>query len=67
MFEDAEVITIDGLRVEFENGWGLVRPSNTSPYLILRFEANTKDELKRIEEMSRTQLLNIDSTLKLPF
>ncbi|MFW0082819.1 MAG: phosphomannomutase/phosphoglucomutase [Coxiella-like endosymbiont] len=66
-FVNAEVITIDGLRVEFENGWGLVRPSNTSPYLILRFEANTKDELKRIEEIFRIQLLNIDSTLKLPF
>lgn len=67
VFMDAEVITIDGLRVEFENGWGLVRPSNTSPYLILRFEANTEDELKRIEEVFRMQLLNIDSTLKLPF
>ena len=67
VFSDAEVITIDGLRVEFENGWGLVRPSNTSPYLILRFEANTEDELKRIEEIFRVQLLNVDSTLKLPF
>ena len=67
VFMDAEVITIDGLRVEFENGWGLVRPSNTSPYLTLRFEANTEDELKRIEEVFRAQLLSIDSTLKLPF
>lgn len=67
VFGDAKVITIDGLRVEFENGWGLVRPSNTSPYLILRFEANTEDELKRIEEIFRTQLLNIDGMLKLSF
>ena len=65
-FGDAELITIDGLRVEFSDGWGLIRPSNTTPYLVLRFEANTKAALKRIITCFSEQLLKIDSTLKLP-
>ncbi len=39
------IITIDGLRIEFENGWGLVRASNTTPVLVTRFEATSKDEM----------------------
>ncbi len=38
-FPDAKMITIDGLRVEFEKGWGLLRASNTTPCLVARFEA----------------------------
>ncbi len=66
-FGNAKLITIDGLRVEFEDGWGLIRPSNTSPYLILRFEADTEEKLKRIQEIFRTQLRMIDNALELPF
>ncbi len=66
-FGNAEVITIDGLRVEFPNGWGLIRPSNTSPYLTLRFEADTEAGLKRIQEIFRQQLLKLDPQLLLPF
>jgi len=66
-FEDAERITIDGLRVEFQYGWGLIRPSNTSPYLILRFEADTEKHLHEIKERFRQELLKIDLTLQLPF
>ena len=66
-FGDAERITIDGLRVEFEEGWGLVRPSNTSPYLILRFEASSEENLTKITELFRKELLALDSTLQLPF
>ncbi len=66
-FGDAEIITIDGLRVEFSDGWGLIRPSNTSPYLILRFEADTEAALKRIQSLFREQLLTIDPHLQLPF
>lgn len=66
-FGDADVITIDGVRVEFNDGWGLIRPSNTSPYLILRFEADTEAGLSRIKELFREQLLKLDSQLKLPF
>lgn len=53
-FKDAvEVITIDGLRVEYPDGFGLVRASNTTPVLVLRFEADTESGLKRITEQFR--------------
>ncbi|MCX7795342.1 MAG: phosphomannomutase/phosphoglucomutase [bacterium] len=41
-----KVVTIDGLRVEFQDGWSLIRASNTQPALVLRFEANTKEKLE---------------------
>ena len=50
-----DLIEIDGLRINFENGWGLVRASNTSPVLVTRFEANTQEELENI----KTKILNI--------
>ena len=50
-FSDAKIVRIDGIRVEFEKGWGLLRPSNTSPCLVLRFEAETKDDLNKIKEI----------------
>ncbi len=50
-FNDAKTLSIDGIRVEFEKGWGLLRPSNTSPYLVLRFEAETNDDLNKIKEI----------------
>jgi len=66
-FENANIITIDGIRVNYANGWGLIRPSNTTPCLVLRFEANDEDTLKKIQNIFREQLLAVDSTLKLPF
>lgn len=66
-FGDADIITIDGLRIEFKDGWGLIRPSNTSPYLILRFEADDEKALSRIKEVFRDQLLKIDKHVTLPF
>jgi phosphomannomutase/phosphoglucomutase len=45
-----KVITIDGARIIFENGWGLVRSSNTQAILVLRFEADTEEDLKKIRE-----------------
>ena len=47
---DGNKITIDGLRIEFSNGWGLLRASNTTPKLVLRFEGNSEDDLKIIQE-----------------
>lgn len=47
--KDNEINTIDGIRIKFENGWGLVRPSNTQALLILRFEANSEAALQEIE------------------
>lgn len=66
-FPNAKIHTIDGLRIEFEHGWGLIRPSNTSPYLTLRFEADDETEMHRIQKMFRKELLNIDKNLKIPF
>ncbi|WP_423063494.1 phosphomannomutase/phosphoglucomutase [Candidiatus Paracoxiella cheracis] len=66
-FGDAQINTIDGMRVEFKDGWGLIRPSNTSPYLILRFESDTEAGLERIKNLFREQLLKLDGSLELPF
>jgi len=51
---DGNKVAIDGLRIEFENGWGLLRASNTTPKLVLRFEGNTKEALNSI----KTDFLN---------
>ncbi|WP_020410654.1 phosphomannomutase/phosphoglucomutase [Hahella ganghwensis] len=64
---DANVSGIDGIRVEYSDGWGLCRASNTTPVLVLRFEAETEDALARIQRTFKTQLQAIDSSLKLPF
>lgn len=66
-FGDAHISTIDGIRVDFPTGWGLVRPSNTTPYLILRFEADDLENLQIIQEKFRSQLLQLDDELKVPF
>ena len=66
-FEGAELIDIDGCRVEFADGWGLIRPSNTTPCLVLRFEAENESALGRIQEEFRKALLSINSDLQLPF
>lgn len=66
-FENAKITTIDGLRVDFKDGFGLARPSNTTPYIILRFEGDDQAAIKRIQEMFRKQLLALDATLQLPF
>src|SRR6185437_11810423 len=66
-FEDASVIGIDGLRVDWPDGWGLVRASNTTPVLVLRFEADNEEALKRIQQVFRRQMLAVDPALKLPF
>jgi phosphomannomutase/phosphoglucomutase len=67
-FEGArEIITIDGLRVEYADGFGLMRPSNTTPVIVLRFEADDAAGLKRIQEDFRRVLLKANPALKLPF
>jgi phosphomannomutase/phosphoglucomutase len=52
------VIDIDGVRVNFGDGWGLVRPSNTQPVLVLRFEANTEQRLEEIKNLFLDKLHN---------
>jgi phosphomannomutase/phosphoglucomutase len=66
-FEGASVITIDGMRVEFDDGWGLVRASNTTPCLVLRFEARDELALSRIQDDFRRVMLQADPSLSLPF
>ena len=58
-FAGARISTIDGLRADFSDGWGLVRASNTTPVLVLRFEANDEAALERIKGVFREQLLQV--------
>jgi phosphomannomutase/phosphoglucomutase len=66
-FEGARVTTIDGVRADWADGWGLVRASNTTPVLVLRFDADTTDALNRIQNTFRKQLKDIEPNLELPF
>jgi phosphomannomutase/phosphoglucomutase len=67
-FTDAkDIITIDGLRVEYADGFGLMRPSNTTPVIVLRFEADDAVALKRIQDDFRRVLLTAAPDLSLPF
>jgi phosphomannomutase / phosphoglucomutase len=66
-FEGARVTTIDGVRADWPDGWGLVRASNTTPVLVLRFDADSDAALQRIQEAFRKQLLALDAKLALPF
>ena len=62
-FGDGTITDIDGVRVDFPDGWGLVRASNTSPVLSLRFEADGQAALDRIQDLFASQLAALDSTL----
>jgi len=66
-FEGGNVTTIDGLRVDYPNGWGLCRASNTTPVLVLRFEADDEASLQEIKDKFITQLRSIDPELDLDF
>ena len=58
-----ELITIDGIRVRFDKGWGLIRASNTQPALVLRFEAVSQEQLSQIREYLESQLAEVSQTL----
>ena len=64
---DARRITIDGLRLEFADGWALMRASNTSPVLVLRVEARDDASLHRIQGIVKSLLQQADSSISLPF
>lgn len=66
-FTDAEVTLIDGIRVDYSHGWGLVRASNTTPCLVLRFEGQTKKAMANVQEKFREVLTGIQPDIKLPF
>ncbi len=61
------VVTIDGVRAEYPDGFGLARPSNTTPVIVLRFEADNQKALNRIQETFRVQLLRFAPKAELPF
>lgn len=66
-FPGAEVSTIDGIRVDFEDGFGLVRPSNTTPILVLRFEADSNDSLAKIQSAFASTIRQVDNNISIPF
>lgn len=67
-FDDAEdVILIDGLRVEFKDGFALARSSNTTPVVVIRVEGDTQEALMRIQKRFAAFILSVDPTVKLPF
>lgn len=66
-FPEARVLTIDGLRVEFAHGWGLLRASNTTPCLIARFEAIDHESLVTIQNVFKQQIHKLNAHLALPF
>ena len=66
-FEGARIATIDGLRADWPDGWGLVRASNTTPVLVLRFDAKDSEALERIKGVFREQLLAVKPDMVLPF
>ena len=66
-FPGARKTTIDGLRVDWSDGWGLARASNTEPCLVVRFEGTDDAALERITEEFRRVLLCVDPSLELPF
>ena len=67
MFSEAKKSEIDGLKLIYDDGWGLIRCSNTSPCLVLRFEANSKKSLLRIQSIFKDAMLEIDDKIQIPF
>ena len=67
VFDDARLVELDGLRVEFASGWGLIRASNTMPALTFRFEADDPGALEQIKERFRDLLRRVAPDLRAPF
>jgi phosphomannomutase/phosphoglucomutase len=67
-FPSAQSInTIDGVRVEYANGFGLARPSNTTPIVVMRFEADTQEAIEAIQAEFRQAFLAVKPDAQLPF
>jgi phosphomannomutase/phosphoglucomutase len=67
VFDDARLVELDGLRVEFADGWGLIRPSNTTPALTFRFEADSEGALEQIKGRFRDLLRRAAPDMQAPF
>jgi phosphomannomutase/phosphoglucomutase len=66
-FSDGKITNIDGMRVDFANGWGLVRASNTTPSLVIRFEADSNEAMQDIQNQFRQLMKQIKPNINLPF
>ena len=66
-FDGARLTTLDGVRVDWPDGWGLVRASNTTPVLVMRFDAESSSAMARIQQAFREHLLRLEPDLSLPF
>ena len=66
-FEGAKLTTIDGVRADFDDGWGLVRASNTTPSLVIRFEADNDAAMERIQNEFRDTMQRTDASIETPF
>ncbi|GMQ91255.1 MAG: phosphomannomutase/phosphoglucomutase [Gammaproteobacteria bacterium] len=66
-FPGARITTIDGIRADFEDGWGLVRASNTTPVLVIRFEGRDDASIKRIQAAFAKLIRQVKPDAKLPF
>ncbi|MCK5870504.1 MAG: phosphomannomutase/phosphoglucomutase, partial [Methyloprofundus sp.] len=64
---DGRITDIDGLRIDFTDGFGLIRASNTTPSLVVRFEGETEEILMRIQDQFRQLILEIKPEIALPF
>jgi phosphomannomutase/phosphoglucomutase len=62
-FKEYQVSTIDGVRIDFEHGWGLVRASNTQPVLVMRFEADSEKNLKHYQQLVTDRIKQIERSL----
>lgn len=66
-FTGGKITDIDGMRIDFSDGWGLVRASNTTPSLVIRFEADSKEALENIQAQFRDLMRDVKPDIKLPF
>jgi len=66
-FDGATLTTIDGVRADFDDGWGLVRASNTTPSLVIRFEADSEEAMTRIQNDFRDTMKRTDASVETPF
>ncbi|HYD62514.1 MAG TPA: phosphomannomutase/phosphoglucomutase, partial [Noviherbaspirillum sp.] len=62
-----QIVTIDGLRVEYADGFGLARSSNTTPVVVMRFEGESAEALKRIQDEFKQAILSVKPDAALPF
>ena len=65
-FKDAKISKIDGVRADFADGWGILRASNTTPCLVMRFEAKSEEILKNIKDTFINEIFKIDPELEIP-